>query len=172
MLWVGIELLPERAISKIPRSEDRDKSDCFLTISVLEQEFVVLWCGWGCRYTFTRETILFISRGQFHLTFSIASKSGRLKYPSEQNRNQRQPSLPQQYPIGLNNTGQIDNYSSSIACLSLRRLPVWKLKRPIICWGQRRISQNVISRFFTNHDWRCVQITVGNTWKYWWVSTK
>jgi len=24
---------------------DRDPSDCFQTINVLEQEFVVLWCG-------------------------------------------------------------------------------------------------------------------------------
>jgi len=29
-LWVGIELLPERAISQVPRSVDRDTSDCFL----------------------------------------------------------------------------------------------------------------------------------------------
>ena len=83
---------------------------------------------------------------------SACFEDEELKYPSEQNRNQKQPSLPQHYPIGLNNTGQIDNYSSSITCLSLLRLPVWMLKRPIICWGQRRISQNVISRFFTNHD--------------------
>jgi len=29
-LWVGIELLPERAILQVPRSVDRDSSDCFL----------------------------------------------------------------------------------------------------------------------------------------------
>ena len=56
----------------------------------------------SCRYTFTKKTILFTSLGQFHLTFSIALKSERLKYHCEQNRNQKQPNLLQHYPIGLN----------------------------------------------------------------------
>ena len=29
----------------LKRSVDRDTSDCFQTINVLEQEFDVLWCG-------------------------------------------------------------------------------------------------------------------------------
>ena len=37
--------LPERAIYQVSRSVDRGSSDCFQTINVLEQEFVLLWCG-------------------------------------------------------------------------------------------------------------------------------
>ena len=34
-----------RSNFQVPRSVDRDPSDCFQTINVLEQEFDVLWCG-------------------------------------------------------------------------------------------------------------------------------
>ena len=37
VLVIGIEPLPERAISKASRSVDRGSSDCFQTINGLEQ---------------------------------------------------------------------------------------------------------------------------------------
>jgi hypothetical protein len=44
-------------------------------------------------------TILLTYLGHFHLTFSVASKSVKLKYSFEQNQNQTPVSLRQHYPI-------------------------------------------------------------------------
>jgi hypothetical protein len=37
---------------------NRRASDCFQKINVRKQEFGVLWCGQGLRYTFTKEVLL------------------------------------------------------------------------------------------------------------------
>ena len=51
--------------------------------------------------------IFFISLGQFHLTLNIASKRENLEYPSEQNPNQKQPSLLQNYSIDSRAIGTV-----------------------------------------------------------------
>mgnify|MGYP006923110664 CR=1 FL=1 len=105
--YIGIEPHLECANFPVPRFESRGSGDCIQTINVLEQEFDVLWCGYGCRYTFINETILITSLDQFHPTFSIALTSGRLRYHCARNQKQRLLNLPRRYLIGSSDIGTV-----------------------------------------------------------------